>query len=704
MQFRADVEGLRGIAVALVVLFHAGLLGLSGGFIGVDAFYVLSGFLITGLLVREVASHGTIDIASFYVRRARRILPAATVAIVLSLAAATLVVAPLDLPGVALDATMSALFVGNLHFASRATDYLASATPSPFLHFWSLGVEEQFYLFWPLLLLLAARLRRMGPFVIGVFAVSLALSLLLTAFDPVWAFYGLPTRAWQLGLGALVAVYGSRLARLPSAPVVIGGWVGLGAIAISALVIDRTTEYPGLTAIAPTFGVASLIVAGDRRWGPGRVLTLAPLRALGRISFSLYLYHWPVLTLAAVALGDLSEPARWLLVGGGVVIGAASWRMVEEPFRRAPTVTRSSRRPLAFAATAVCVVTVATQLVAASGAAAVAQRGIDLTTEIASLAEPPFVREIASVAATEGTSVAATEGTSVEEVALETMPTTAPSTSASPPPSPARPVKHALEPRLVDARNDVDGLNERGCGLSLAGSQPPLCQLGTTDARFTVALVGDSHAAQWFPALDAIARARAWLVMPFTKDSCIFLDMRIESLHLEREYAECTRWRQAVLQALQRERPDLVLVSSSRWVHPVNPLDADLRRQGDAMARLLRLLPGRVVVIADTPLSFYDVPACLSRPVRPPDGCSTSRGYALTGHLMRDKFAADLSGAWLIDPAEWLCGEAMCPAIIDWTIVYRDDHHLTATFARSLAPALDARLAEALGAPVATGR
>lgn len=694
VQFRPDVEGLRGIAVALVVLFHAGLLGLSGGFIGVDAFYVLSGFLITGLLVRELATRGTIDIASFYVRRARRILPAATVAIVLSLAAATLIVAPLDLPGVALDATTSALFVGNLHFALRATDYFASATPSPFLHFWSLGVEEQFYLFWPLLLLLAARLRRLGPFVLCVFAVSLALSLLLTASDPVWAFYGLPTRAWQLALGALIAVYGPRLASLPSAPIVIGSWMGLAAVAISALSIDRTTEYPGLAAIAPTFGVASLIVAGARRWGPGAMLAFAPLRALGRISFSLYLFHWPVLTLAAVATGELAEQVRWVLVGLSVLIGAASWRLVEEPFRHARAVTRSSRRPLAFAATAVCAVAVATQLVAASGAAAVAQRGIDLTTEIASLAEPPFVHQIASVAAT--------EGTSVEDVALETTPTAAPSTTTSPLPPPTRPAKHALEPRLVDARYDGDGLNERGCGLSLAGSQPPLCRLGDTEGRFTVALVGDSHAAQWFPALDAIARARAWRVMPFTKDSCIFLDMRIESLHLEREYAECTRWRQAVLQVLQREKPDLVLVSSSRWVHPVNPLDADLRRQGDAMARLLRLLPGRVAVIADTPLSFYDVPACLSRPVRPPDGCSTSRGYALTAHLMRDKFAADISGAWLIDPAEWLCGEAMCPAIIDWTIVYRDDHHLTATFARSLAPALDARLAEALGAPVAT--
>jgi peptidoglycan/LPS O-acetylase OafA/YrhL len=696
VQFRPEVEGLRGIAVALVVLFHAELLGLSGGFIGVDAFYVLSGFLITGLLVREMASHSTIDIASFYVRRARRILPAATVAIVLSLIGATFIVAPLDLAPVALDATMSALFIGNVHFASGATDYFGSATPSPFLHFWSLGVEEQFYLFWPLLLLLAARLRRVGPFIIGVFAVSLALSLLLTRSDPVWAFYGLPTRAWQLALGALIAVYGSRLARLPSAPVAICGWMGLGALAISALAIDHTTEYPGLAAIVPTFGVASLIVAGDRRWGPGRVLTVPPFRFLGRISFSLYLYHWPVLTLAAVALGDLAEPARWLLVGVGIVIGVASWRLVEEPFRRAPSGARSAGRPLALAATAVCAVVVVAQLVDLHGSATVAQRGSELSAEVASLAEAPLVDQIISMPAT--------EGTSVEDVTIEVPPTVAAPATTSPPFRPARPAKHELQPRLVDARYDGDGLNDQGCGLSLAGSQPPLCQLGAREGSFTVALVGDSHAAQWFPAIDAIARARAWRVMPLTKDSCIFLDMRIESLHLEREYAECTRWRQAVLQILQREKPDLVVVSSSRWVHPVNPLDADLRRQGDAMARLLRLLPGRVAVIADTPLSFYDVPACLSRSVRPPDGCSTSRGYALTAHLMRDKFAADISGAWLIDPAEWLCDEARCPAIIDWTIVYRDDHHLTATFVRSLAPALDAQLAEALGAPVATGR
>ena len=174
--------------------------------------------------------------------------------------------------------------------------------------------------------------------------------------------------------------------------------MGLAAVALSALAIDRTTEYPGLAAIAPTLGVASLIVAGDRHWGPGRMLTLAPLRALGRISFSLYLYHWPVLTLAAVALGDLSEPVRWLLVGAGVVVGAASWQIVEEPFRRTAAVKRSTRRPLAFAATAVCAVAVVTQLVAVSGSA-VGSRNAATTARRARIARRSFfVSRVASVA------------------------------------------------------------------------------------------------------------------------------------------------------------------------------------------------------------------------------------------------------------------------------------------------------------------
>jgi hypothetical protein len=251
-------------------------------------------------------------------------------------------------------------------------------------------------------------------------------------------------------------------------------------------------------------------------------------------------------------------------------------------------------------------------------------------------------------------------------------------------------------PSIGAARSDVDGLNERGCGLSLAGSRPPLCELGDTDGAITVALVGDSHAAQWFPAIEVIAEQRGWKILPFTKDSCIFVDTRIISLHLQREYTECALWREQVVATIQRAHADLVVVSSSRWVHPVNAGDADAHLQAEAMARLVARLPGRVAIIADTPLNDQDIPACLSRRDRTPLMCSTSRAYALTGELARDGLAATMLGAVLVDPARWLCLPDVCPAVIDWTIVYRDDHHLTATMARRLAPLLEPALLGAL--------
>ena len=651
MPFRPELEGLRGVAVALVVLFHARLLGFSGGFVGVDAFYVLSGFLITRLLLGEIAATGSLDLVTFYARRARRILPAAIAAVVVVLACSAFVVAPLDLPAITVDATASGLFAGNVLFAIRATDYFASTTPSPFLHYWSLGVEEQFYLVWPLFLLLAFRSRRPSLIICAACLGSLALAIVLTPVLAPWAFYGLPTRAWQLAAGALLAMHRPALSRLPSLALGVCAWIGLALLAVASTTLDPTAGYPGFAAIVPTLAVVLAICGSDRRGGPGRLLALAPLRALGRISFSLYLYHWPVLVLAAIAFGDLSVIERWCLVGLAVVVAAMSRRLIEQPFLERRRLRATSRRSLVFGGSAIVVVLVAAQLV-----------GLSAASSVAASNEPRFADATSPAS---GTAAADTPSTTAPATASPTVPAT-----ATPGPTPAGP--RELRPRLTD--------------LGVAGPA-------------TVALVGDSHAAQWFPALDLIAEQRGWRILPFTKDSCIFLDMRIISLHLEREYTECAAWRENVITILQRLRPDLVVVSSSRWVHPVDPVDADAARQADAMARLLRRLPGRAVVIADTPLSEVDVPACLSRRDHTAEMCATSRGYALTRHLARDGRAAQAVDAVLIDPSAWLCDEQTCPAVIDWTIVYRDDHHLTATMARRLAPMLEPGLLEALSRP-----
>lgn len=673
MSFRADLEGLRGIAVTLVVLFHAGLLGVVGGFVGVDAFYVISGFLITGLLARELSANGRLDLAAFYGRRARRILPAATVAIVVILACAAFIVAPLDLGSVAIDASASGLFVGNLVFAFRATDYFGATAPSPFLHYWSLGVEEQFYLVWPLLLVVAFRMRRPRLITFVIFLGSLALCVWLTPAHAPWAFYMLPTRAWQLALGALLALNAPALVRVPSPIATLGGWTGLALLALAAIALEPGVGYPGFAALLPSVSIALLIIGGTRPLGPGRLLAMWPLRSLGRISFSLYLYHWPLLVLGEIAFGGLPPTTRWSLVAVAVLIAYASWRFVEQPFVRTRRARPAPQRSLVLAAVTICMVLVSSQVVGLFGASSLA----------ASAIEPATLDALPSLAVTSAPAMAP----SPQPVASSAPAAVAPSPSSSP---------RTLAPSIATARSDIDGLNERGCGLSLAGARPPLCELGDTDGAVTVALVGDSHAAQWFPALEVIARQRGWKILPFTKDSCIFVDTRIISLHLQREYTECAMWREQVIAAIQRAHPDLVVVSSSRWVHPVNVGDADAQVQADAMVRLLKRLPGRIAIIADTPLNDQDIPACLSRRDRTPESCSTSRAYALTDQLARDGRAAEILGAVLIDPALWLCGPDVCPAVIDWTIVYRDDHHLTATMARLLAPLLETTLLGAL--------
>jgi peptidoglycan/LPS O-acetylase OafA/YrhL len=657
------------VAVLLVVLFHARVAGMTGGFVGVDVFFVLSGYLITGLLLREYGLSGRIDIVRFYARRAARILPAATATIVVTLTAAAFVVAPLDRSSVGLDAAAAALFVGNLRYAAAAIDYFGSGTPSPFQHFWSLGVEEQFYLAWPLLVLLRLRLGHLGRsvVVVGVLMTSLGLSLVWTRTDPVAAFYGLPTRAWELALGAALADFAAPLSRVPRRVRGGLGWVGLAALAVAAVLIDPLTPYPGVAALLPTGGVALVIIARGDAFSPASLLCLPPLRALGRVSYSLYLWHWPVLVLAEIANGrELAPLARWSGVCVSLLLAGISWKLIEKPLRRGGGTVARPRYTLSLGGSSVAVVAALALVFNASSG-------------------------ISGVAAAVSGPLAAGVTEAAPDLPMDPrLVWPAPVTSASERPAQAvvpsaGPLTPTVRAKLAFARRDADGLNERGCGLSLAGDRPPLCRLGS--GSLSVALVGDSHAAQWFPLLEQLAADDGWTVLPFTKDSCPFLDLRVISTHLHREYGECAVWRERVIASLSQLRPDLVFVASSRWSYAVDPRENSAEQFGAAMARALARVPGRIVIVGDTPLMADDVPACLSRHVDEMLACATARDVALAGdHMVRDLVAAQLRGARVIDPTDWLCDAALCPAVIHGEVVYRDDHHLTATFVRSLEP------------------
>ena len=723
--FRPDLEGLRGLAIALVLAFHAGIPGIAGGFVGVDVFFVLSGFLITGLLLHEREKTGHTSLPGFYARRARRILPAATVVLLATLAATVVFAAPLDLPRFAQDAAASAFSAGNLRFADQGMDYFAvGQTPSPFLHYWSLGVEEQFYLVWPALLILAVRGRRprlgAGVALAAVFAASLVGAVILTDVAAPWAFYSLPSRAWQLAAGGLLACLPlAGGGRRRGAALALAGWAGLAAVIAGAVVlIDPSTPYPGVAALLPTAGAAGLVASGLRRGSPGALLAWGPLRFLGRVSFSLYLVHWPILVLPAAMLplgAELPLYERLALAAAAVALAYLCWRFVEEPFRRGQMLARlrlarrlvwGNARTLALAGgsiglTAALCLAISFNAVSALDAPAVASGSDGPAATLDPGPAPGGDTDVSGVQDTPPPDVVVIDPGESPDPTASPDPTVVITPNPTNPPV-TKPVVNTgalpadVTPKLSRAAGDWEALKADGCELAYPGTKPLAgCVYGDKNGAITVALVGDSHAGQWFPAVNIIAKREHWKLLPMVKYSCRFTDIRQYSRILKREYTECEAWVDNVAARLATLKPDLTIVAWTRGPGVMNDADNSPARQGVGTANLLANVPGKVALLVDTPQSVYDVPSCLSAHKGDVGACATSRSTAFGWrYLLAEKAAAKALGAraTIVNLSDWLCPGKVCPAVLGDHIVYRDFHHLTATFAASLAPALAAKL------------
>jgi peptidoglycan/LPS O-acetylase OafA/YrhL len=661
--FRPDIEGLRAVAIGAVLLYHVGVPWAAGGFVGVDVFFVISGFLITGLLVREWSARGTIDLAAFYARRFRRLLPAALLAITVTTLASWAMLSSLRFPGVAGDAAASALYVSNLRFAVQAVDYLgAEVAPSPLLHFWSLGVEEQFYLFWPLVVLVALRLMapvRLGWLVGALVVVSFAAAVIWTDIAAPWAFFSLPTRAWQLGVGALIAIGLVRLpVRTPTGLRSLASWAGLALIAASVVLIGPATPYPGIAALLPVMGTALVILGGsaaDSR--PSRLLGTSIPRFFGRISYSLYLWHWPLLVLVPVALGMDSLLLDLALVGIAVVVAALSTEFLEEPIRQGRLLPLPPRRSLAVAGAASVLVAVG-----ALGASAL-------------VIDPGRPGVVASAAAS----------ASAPALARPVL---------------AGPLPDGLTPALADAYYDLPDGYRDGCHLDYATIEPPECRYGLPDGGRLVLLLGDSHAQQWLPALEALADDRGWRLRAVTKAACPLVDATVWNQPLKRAYRECDAWRERILEIVAEEEPELVLVASADMYDVLDPegspLGSDQAPAWDAglqtyLGRLVDQAPA-VVVLADTPRPGYDPAGCLAEASGIED-CEAARERMVDdGYRAREAAAAREAGADLVDATDWLCTSTACPLVRGSTLVFRDSHHLTATFSAGLSARLGAAI------------
>lgn len=686
-QFRPDIEGLRAVAVLAVVLFHAGVPGFGGGFIGVDVFFVVSGFLITGLLWREASGTGTVRMARFYAGRARRLLPAAALVLVATSMAATLLLPPLRARSVLADAIASALYVGNYRFAAEGTDYLAAETAaSPLQHYWSLGVEEQFYLLWPALILGTAwMLTRSGrgtrsavPYacvLAVVAAASLMVSLWWTQTMPPWAFFSLPTRAWELAAGGLVALTAAHWRSLPPVCAVLVGWGGLALILATCTQLGTATPYPGSAALLPVMGTALVIGAGCAipDLGVGRLLSKPVMRGIGRLSYSWYLWHWPVLLLAPALFGHgLGLAGRLAMMVMALGLAILTLHLVENPTRFAAALRGSSWRSLAVGATAtgvaVCaglVLLAVRPVPTASGPAAVPVAAIGT----ARAAAPPLTPEQQVQAA-----VAASAD-------LGAVPSN-------------------LSPPLGNITKPEAFVN--GCVLSWMDVAVPDCTSGDVNSATKVALIGDSHAGMWQPALETAARQSHWRLDTFAKVTCPPMKLPILSPYLGREFTECKQWRADVLTRIAKERPALIVLDVVRRYGADFGFVSYDQTWLDGLTRLVSQLRGtgaRVLVLGPVPDPHTTVPTCLSAHMDDASACAPDRPIAVNDNgIAAEAAAVQAGGGQYARLDQYFCTDRRCPVIVGNTLVFRDDNHITAEYAQLLSPVM-ARLTESALAP-----
>ncbi|MBI5161998.1 MAG: acyltransferase [Micrococcales bacterium] len=685
--FRRDVQGLRAVAIALVVAWHAGVPFVPGGFIGVDVFFVISGFLITGLLLRELDGAGRIRLAEFWARRARRLLPAALLVLVATALASALLLPREFWSQTATQLAASVLYVENWALTASATDYLAQgADPTPVQHFWSLSVEEQFYLLWPLLLLAAVGctrvLRRRGVtslprtptrVLVAVIAVAtlagFVAALVWTARAPESAYLATPARTWQFGIGGLLAALpvlrgGERLRQLRRGL----GWAGLAAIVVGAVLIDGSTPYPGTAALLPTLGAAAVIASsGDGiRGSASAVLGLAPAQQLGRISYSLYLWHWPVLVLPVyalrqTALGDGPGVIAGL-VAVAVLLAVATTLGLEEPMRRG----RLARRPPRFTLVAGAAGMVLVLVVAGAGWGSIQlQRRADLA--LASNIADERCFGAAAIAET-GCALAGDRGVVV--------------------PSPAT--------------SDQD-LSPVWSGCSSESSTVRECVTGVRGGT-RVALIGDSHAHAWDAALVRLARERGWELHILVKNGCAFSRVAWPGSGPS-DPERCAAWNTAVDRRLAEEPPYSLVFTSMRANDKSLPGPDAVEVAAAGFARSWGPLIRRgatVLGIRDVPASTAGTRQCVDRNPRNTRVCSLDQSEVL-GRDYLALAAQRVPGARLVEVTDLFCRDGRCPPVIGDVLVYRDAQHLTATYARSAAPYLWRRVAEVCPSCVATG-
>ena len=600
-----QIQALRAVAAVLVVIYYAKV--TSGGYIGVDIFYVISGFLITGLLLRELDGTGSLALKAFYLRRIKRLLPASFFVLFVTAIVAWTVYPTTLRHGLGKDIAAAGAYVSNYLFALWQMDYQnLNATPPVVIHYWSLAVEEQFYLFWPFIILALYRFGARRAVFIGVAAITIAsflLSLFLTPREPIWSFYSLPTRAWELGIGALLLFIPKRI-RFSSNY----GWAALALILYGTLTFTDKTPFPGTAALVPVIGTA-FAIASLNNWprAMNRFGNLKIVQWLGEISYPLYLWHWPVLVIPSVAWGrSLVAHELLICVLLTALLADLTHRFIEDPIRY------SKPKP---------------KLVIKSGAAATAASLV--------MGAAIYLSFNDEIKLDNGRSYSVSE----------------------------------LIKRPVIYDDD--------CHVNNGETVSPECTYGERGAKRKIVLFGDSHAAQWFPALEQLANENNFELISLTKSACP--GPAVEKVDSgEYKNSDCFAWRDNSLERIAKLKPYAVIFSG--FQHFQVPAGYSSRREWwqAGQKRTLNSLRGNashIVYITDTPHPQQDIPACLAGGMI--SDCDDSKPSE----------PISIPGLKVVNPTPWLCSDK-CSSVINGNVAYRDGSHISIAMSESLAQPL----------------
>jgi peptidoglycan/LPS O-acetylase OafA/YrhL len=688
--FRPDIEGLRAVAIGLVLLYHGGVEQLTGGFVGVDVFFVISGFLITGLLIRELEKTGRISLPRFYARRAKRLLPATALVLVVTAILTWLTISVIDWGTFGADIITAALYVVNWQLAARSVDYLAEDVGvSPVQHFWSLAVEEQFYIVWPLLLVVVAWWvrRRSGArlravMTVGILLItipSLAYSIYLTGANQAAAFFVTPTRLWEMGIGAFVAIGANVWPRLNRTTAAILGWAGLAAIAVSALIFAENAFWPGHLALVPTLGTAAVIVAGfaSGKAGPAVLLSWRPAVWVGGLSYSLYLWHWPLIICATAYWGELGTKKGLLVMAAAFIPAYLSYRFIENPVRFAPTLSKSDGLTLSIGANCTLIGVIVGLVLALA---------VPTTTTTA----PADSQQALGAAVLRDGAPPTTGGDGTVE-SLAGVDWWTPEATAAP--------------------EDIPVLYEEGCQATVTDTELEVCEYGDPDGDYVVVVVGDSKILQWGSPLIEIAEEQGWRMHFITKSGCPFADA---ARPLEGElYTTCLDWNDAAVDELAALSPDLVITSQRHGRALEDPDDVESLSMNAMVQGLVARWSSLtedgigIAVVLDNPSPGGDVYECVAENSNDLAQCTFPRERAVesSGAPAQLAAAARVPGVTVIDLTDLLCPAENCVPVIGNVLIYRQGSHITDTYTRSLTDVLSQQLVAVANGqgPPATG-